>query len=100
MGEDKSRRSGLSDADEEASFSSPPCFIHELRPEYLGYLSEAETADLLADATALQAIAGADAEIARRLLCRRLRECLLRIYPSAVPDELEELLHRLEVETR
>ena len=32
---------------EERGFASPPCFVHELSPEYLGYLNTAETIALL-----------------------------------------------------
>jgi hypothetical protein len=32
-----------------ASFSSPPCFLHELGPSYLGYLADREVRALLAE---------------------------------------------------
>ena len=40
-----------SDADpgEPASFSSPPCFLHELEPSYFGYLEDSEVSDLLTE---------------------------------------------------
>lgn len=92
--------SSLEEHGDEASFSSPPCFMHELRPEYLGYMSEVEISDLLAEVRELQAPWGADAETARRSLCCRLKQCLSRIYPSTVRDELELQLRRLEAEIR
>lgn len=99
MAQEDERSTASDENDEVTSFSLPPCFMHELRPEYLGYMSEAETADLLAEVKVLQVAAGVDAETTRRSLCCRLRECLPRIYPSTVRDELAELLQRLDDET-
>ncbi|HSR71206.1 MAG TPA: hypothetical protein VLL72_02385 [Kiloniellales bacterium] len=62
---------------EEAGFASPPCFLHELDPSYLGFLTEAEVAAGLADLRALArgALAGVATGPAAGTL-RRLAERL------------------------
>lgn len=96
------RRDHPADPPEELSFSSPPCFMHEVRPEYLGYMSEAEVEELLTEIRALWSktlgTADDEAEGARRTLRERCREALPRVYPSTLRDELEDLLARLEEE--
>ena len=101
--------------EESGGFSSPPCFMHELAPEYLGYLSAAEMEDLLMRLEAI--VAGGGGVIADRL-CAALRqgeaprveglsadtqqraaalldETLIRIQPSPVRDGLEALRRHL-----
>lgn len=100
---EKSRRDrNVDDPPEELTFSSPPCFMHEVRPEYLGYMSEAEVEELLTEIRALwrEALAnvGDQAEAARHALRERCRQALPRVYPSTLRDELEEFLVRLDEE--
>jgi len=38
---------GLDGDAEEVGFASPPCFLHELSPDYLGYMPRAEVIELL-----------------------------------------------------
>lgn len=57
---------------EEAGFASPPCFLHELDPSYLGFLTEAEVAAGLADLRALArgTLAGVETGPAAEILAR------------------------------
>jgi len=104
MVDETRRRRDPADPPEDLTFSSPPCFMHEVRPEYLGYMSEAEVDELLTEIRALWSRtlggAGDEAEAARPTLRERCREALPRVYPSTLRDELEELLARLEEERR
>ena len=106
--------------EESGGFSSPPCFMHELAPEYLGYLSAAETEDLL---LRLEAIVAGGGGIVTERLCESLRrgsapridgltadaqlraaalleETLIRIQPSPARDGLEALRRRLAADDR
>jgi len=101
--------------------SSPPCFLHELDPSWLGYLGPAEIAALLdallaadwhgiaAEEARLRAMLrrhraalGAGAESVASLCQRpggligRLREALPRIEDEALRRDLAELLRALE----
>ena len=103
------------DGPESAGFSSPPCFMHELAPEYLGYMGAAELDDLL---SRIEAIVAAGGGVIAGRLCEALRhgtapridglspdakrrgaalldETLIRIQPSPVRDGLEALRRRL-----
>jgi nitronate monooxygenase len=45
--ESADRSPGIDLGDDDAPYASPPCFLHELDPSYLGYMSTPETIDLL-----------------------------------------------------
>lgn len=74
---------------EEGAFSSPPCFMHELAPEYLGYMSRDEVAALLAELRALEA-----EDDPHEKMAELLRRALPRISPSRMRDELEDVMRR------
>ncbi|GGC36460.1 hypothetical protein GCM10011504_13530 [Siccirubricoccus deserti] len=95
--------------------SSPPCFLHELDPGYLGYLRQEEVAALLRALLAvpwpdsqrdmlrrhLAALPAGPAEagpldVAPAALARRLRDALPRLYDHALRDELQALPDLLE----
>jgi hypothetical protein len=95
--------------------SSPPCFMHELDPSYLGYLSQEEVSALV-DAVLAAEWGGAVPEEARLRatlrrhrgaasgpprrapdgLARAIREALPRIQDDALRRDLEEVLGALE----
>jgi 5-formyltetrahydrofolate cyclo-ligase len=109
--------------------ASPPCFMHELDPSYLGYLSWAETAALLEELLAaewsgtLLESAWLHAMLRRRLgalgathhseapaepgradpapdhLASRIREALPRLYDDGLRDDLRQVLGMLERST-
>lgn len=101
--------------------SSPPCFLHELDPSWLGYLARADIAALLdallaadwggmaAEEPRLRAmlrqrreVLGVEAAGTARLchgpggLIGRLREALPRIEDEALRRDLSEVLRALE----
>jgi hypothetical protein len=106
------------------SFSSPPCFMHELDPAYLGYLRPDEVSALVGavlaadwagtvpDEARLRAALGrhlgapggehqvpAGSEPPRRIpdaLARTIREALPRIHDDALRRDLDEVLGALE----
>jgi 5-formyltetrahydrofolate cyclo-ligase len=91
--------------------SSPPCFLHELDPSYLGYLRQDEVAALLGalftlpwpesqQAMLRQYLAGLPAApteaVPSEPLALRLRQALPRLYDHALRDALRPLLEQLE----
>lgn len=102
--------------------SSPPCFLHELDPSYLGYLGRDEVRTLVEESLAAArccAPPGSAEELSARLrrhadclggpsgregagvpsgepFARRLREALPRIHDEALRRDLTELLVVLE----
>lgn len=101
--------------------SSPPCFMHELDPTYLGYLGREEVASLLDGILAadwggavprgkrlraalcrhLQAYNGSTSAAAAVRwapddLARTIREALPRIHAAALRRDLGEVLQALE----
>lgn len=115
MAKDRKDHRDARDGQERDGFSSPPCFMHELAPEYLGYLSAAETEDLL---SRLEAIVAAGGGVVAGRLCEPLRhgaaprieglsadaqhraaalldDTLIRIQPSPMRDGLEALRRHL-----
>ena len=98
--------------------SSPPCFMHELVPAYLGYLGREEVAALLAGLLAadwggavpdearlrdalrlrLEALGGAAAAACcgPERLAQTVRETLPRLHDDGLRRGLEELLGALE----
>ena len=115
---------GADGAEGEASYASPPCFLHELDPAYLGYLSREETLALLDDVLTAEPAGARGAEEARfcamlnrhivRLggapsrasgaianrdrgwVVRKLREALPRIHDEALAADVAALLHDRE----
>lgn len=115
MAKDREDHRDTGNGRESDGFSSPPCFMHELAPEYLGYLSAAETEDLLSRLEAIVAaggggvagrlcetlrhgaaprIEGLSAE-ARHRAAALLDDTLIRIQPSPMRDGLEALRRHL-----
>ncbi|MXP65122.1 hypothetical protein E0493_17385 [Roseomonas sp. M0104] len=106
------------------AYSSPPCFLHELDPGYLGYLGREEVAALLRDlfaaehfGTLLEAawlrcmlrrhLAGLGeaseappgappAALSRQALLSRLRDALPRLHDALLRRDLADLLAVLE----
>ena len=101
--------------------SSPPCFMHELDPTYLGYLGREEVAALLTGLLAadwgggvpdearlrgalrarVEALGGpvaADEATCRgsERLARTIRDALPRVHDDRLRHDLEELLGALE----
>jgi 5-formyltetrahydrofolate cyclo-ligase len=102
---------GADDDSDEAGYASPPCFLHELDPSVLGYLSREETIELLGalrgalrgDAHAramlgrhIVRLDGAPAEAApageESAILSRLRAALPRLYDESLAADLGELL--------
>jgi hypothetical protein len=102
---------GADGEDDDASYASPPCFLHELDPSFLGYLSREETIELLrALRGALRGDAHARAMLGRHMVrldgmpaeappageestvLARLRAALPRLYDESLAADLGELL--------
>ncbi len=106
--------------DRPGTYASPPCFMHELDPTYLGYLGREEVGALLAGLLAadwggvvpdegrlraslrghLEAAGGPAAATeplgrGRDRLAQTLREALPRIHDDALRRDLEEVLGAL-----
>lgn len=106
MTRNSSMRAEREQDEEEGGFSSPPCFMHEVRPEYLGYLSAREAAGRCKELAALEeelGREGVDPSLSGALeerLRSELRDCLLRIYPSAERDDLEAMQRRRQAQVQ
>ena len=96
------------DPDAHSSFASPPCFMHELDPAYLGYLDRGALASRLGalleegravaemERLASRETAGDEARAAldraRDRIVRKIREILPRIADDGVHRTLSEML--------